>query len=81
MFHRPFSRVLSLFALVLTLSLSSAPVQAVPSLRYRNPEAPRAVQQVQQERGFFSFLMRLFGKSRGGMDPNGGTAGTAPGEE
>ncbi|HEX2225399.1 MAG TPA: hypothetical protein VHN15_14455 [Thermoanaerobaculia bacterium] len=66
-FFRP---LLALLTLVLALSLTAAPAQAF-AFSPGAPEKPRAVK-AQKERGlFFSLLVRLFGKSGGGMDPNG----------
>lgn len=70
MFPRVFCAVLALLTLVLALSLAAAPAQAA-SFAQGEKEQPRA-QQAQKERGLlFSWLARLFGKSGGGMDPNG----------
>lgn len=76
MFPRFFRPLLALLTLVLALSLTAAPAQA---LAFYTGEAERPrVRQVKREWSLFSFLVSLFGKSRGGMDPNG----TAPiGEE
>lgn len=75
MFPRFFRPLLALLTLVLALSLTAAPAQAL-AFYPGESERPRA-RQVKGERSFFSFLVSLFGKSRGGMDPNG----TAPGGE
>lgn len=65
-FLRP---VLAVLALAMSLSLAAAPAQAFAFFQSEQ-EQPRA-RQVHKERSFFSFLVSLFGKSRGGMDPNG----------
>ena len=70
MFPRCFRPVLALLTLLLALSLAAAPAQAFAFFP-EEAEQPRAGQ-AQKERGlFFSWLTRLFGKSGGGMDPNG----------
>lgn len=70
-----------IFYLVLALTLFAASSQALPSIRHGNREAPRASQVEGERGGFFTFLLRLFGKSGGGMDPNGGYAGPGLGPQ
>lgn len=69
MFPRFFRPLLALLTLVLALSLTAAPAQAL-AFYPGETEKPRAWQ-VRKEWSLFSFLVSLFGKSRGGMDPNG----------
>jgi hypothetical protein len=70
MFPRFFRPLLALLTFALVLSLTAAPAQAL-AFYPGEPERPRA-EKAQKERGLFlSWLVRLFGKSGGGMDPNG----------
>lgn len=70
MFRRPLRRFVS-FVLVMTLAFLAVPAHGLPFLRKGDLGAPRAPQIERETVGFFTFLFRLFGKSRGGMDPNG----------
>jgi hypothetical protein len=80
MFRRPFFLSRLVLVVVVTLILFGTPVQALPFFQHGNREVQRTIQ-AEKERGFFAFLLRLFGKSGGGMDPNGGAAGPGMGPE
>jgi hypothetical protein len=80
MFRRPLRRFVS-FALVVTLAFLAVPAHALPFLRKGDLETPRVPQIEREAIGFFTFLFRLFGKSRGGMDPNGTTEPGPTGSE
>jgi hypothetical protein len=75
MFRSPSFRI---FYLIVALTLFAASSQALPVFHHGR-EVPRTSQVEKESGGFFAFLLRLFGKSGGGMDPNGGYSG--PGAE
>ncbi len=70
MYPRSFRPLSFLLVCGLVLSLTAAPAQAFSPLQGQH-EQTRASRQ-EKERGlFFSWFAKWFGKSGGGMDPNG----------
>lgn len=70
MFPRFFRPLLASLTLVLGLSLAAPPAQAVDFLKGENEQA-RVSKPQKERRLFLSWLTKWFGKSGGGMDPNG----------
>jgi hypothetical protein len=82
MFRRHLLRRFVCFALVVALAFLAAPAHALPFFwKGSSPDLRQGGQIQKEEIGFFTFLFRLFGKSRGGMDPNGITEPVPTGAE
>jgi hypothetical protein len=70
MFPRSFRPLAYLLICGLALSLAAAPAQAYSPFQGQHKQARAS--KPEKERGlFFSWLAKWFGKSGGGMDPNG----------